>query len=71
LSLLVDQQREGDAGFLPKLPRVIAVAKADRRQLGSRLPKVLRAVAQLCDVLAAEDSAVVAQKHHDCRPVLP
>jgi hypothetical protein len=62
-SLFVDQQWERDPGVFAKDTRVGSVAQTDRgeiRTLGSELGFVC---AQLRDVLAAEDSAIVAQEN--------
>jgi hypothetical protein len=61
--LFVDQQWERDAGVFAKDTRVGPVAQTDRgeiRTLGSELGFVC---AQLRDMLAAEDSAIVAQEN--------
>jgi len=63
LALLVDQQRERNARILPEQARVIRVAKSDGRQVDAPFAESLLVFAQLRDVLAAEDSTVVAQKH--------
>ena len=64
-SLLVDQKREGDASFFPEQERVGPVAKAHRSQVRALLFEGRLVVAQLSDVLTAEDSTIVAQKHED------
>jgi hypothetical protein len=58
----IDQQRKGDAGFLPKQAGVVQVAQPDRSQRGSGLLKFTLVLAQLRDMLAAEDSAIVPQE---------
>ncbi len=63
LSPVVDQQRKGDAGLILEGRGVAPVAKADRGQSGTRPADLLLVVAQLRDVLAAKNSAVVAQEH--------
>jgi len=58
----IDQQRERDTGFLAKQAGIIQVAQSNRRQPGSGLLKLVFVLAQLRDMLAAEDSAVVPQE---------
>ena len=60
LALLVDQQRERDSRFLPKLLGIVSVSETNRGECRSGRTKLLLVVAQLRDVLAAKDSAVVA-----------
>jgi hypothetical protein len=71
LALLVDQQGKRDAGLFPKQARVVCVAQSDGRQVGAALVEFLFVFAQLRDVLAAEDSTIVAQEHHHRRLPLP
>jgi len=70
-TLLVDQKGESDAGVLAKLLRVVPVAEAYRRQICALVSKRLLLCAQLRDMLAAEDSAVVTQEDQDRRLTLP
>jgi hypothetical protein len=63
-ALFVDQQWEGDAGVFPKMASVVEVAQADRDKPGALARKSLLVFAQLRDVLAAEDSAVVTKEHN-------
>jgi len=67
----IDQEREGDAGFLAKQARVVHVAEADCRQRGSGLFELAFLFAQLRDMLAAEDSTVVPQKNYHGGILLP
>ncbi len=67
----IDQQREHDAGLLAEPAGIIHVAQPDRRQRGSGLLKFELVCAQLRDMLAAEDSAVVPQKNNYGRGALP
>src|SRR5690349_19187537 len=62
--LLVNQQRECDAGFLTKLAGVISIAESDGGQRCSTLLECLLAFAQLHDMLAAEDSPIMAQENY-------
>ena len=70
-ALLVDEERERDPGVLAERPRVLPVAEADRRQASPRGAEGLLVLAQLRDVLAAEDSAVVPEEDEHGRPALP
>ena len=54
-----------DTGLLAKLLGVDAVAQAYGGQICSQTPECFLSFAQLRDVLAAEDSAVVTQKDDD------
>ena len=67
----IDQQREGDACLLAKGASIVHVAKPDRRERGSGLLEFILVCAQLRDVLAAEDSAIVAEKDDDGRIRFP
>jgi len=69
--VLVDQQRKADTGIFSKHARVIAIAQPDRRQVYSFRPKPALIFAQLRDVLAAENSTVMAQKHDRGRLFFP
>ncbi len=62
-ALLIDQQRESDAGFLTKRARVGTVAHSDRCQDGALLAECFLMFTQMRDVLPAEDSAIVTQKN--------
>jgi hypothetical protein len=65
LAVGVDEEREVDAGFFLEDAGVTSVAKADGGEggvLGAKGPLVF---AQLRDVFATEDSAVVAEEHED------
>lgn len=70
-ALGIDQQRKRDAGFFAKQAGIVHVAQSDRHQLGSGLLELLLVLAQLRDMLAAEDSTVVPQEDNYGRIVLP
>ena len=70
-ALLVDEQREPNARIVPEQPRVGCVAQSDGRQVGAPLAEVLLVYAQLRDMLAAEDSTIVAQEDYHRRLPLP
>jgi len=67
----VNQEGKHDTGLLAKEAGIIQVAQADGRQCGSRFLELVFVLAQLRDVLAAEDSTVVAQEHDDAWACLP
>ena len=70
-ALVVDQQREVDAGFLAEEPGIAGVAQANNSKMRAFLLKLGFKFAQLRDVLSAEDSTVVPKKDHDGRPTFP
>ena len=61
-ALFVDQQGEGDPRLLAEEPGVVGVPKTDCGEGGSGFVDLKLMIAQLCDMLAAEDSAIVAQE---------
>jgi hypothetical protein len=65
LAVGVDEEREVDAGFFLKEAGVAGVAEADGGEGGIFCAEVRLVFAQLRDVLAAEDSAVVAKENED------
>jgi hypothetical protein len=71
LARVIDQQREGDPGIFTEHPGVIHVAQSDRRDPDSAFLKLLLLCAQLRDVLAAEDSTIMAQKRYYRRALFP
>ena len=71
LALLVNQQLKMDVRFIAESSRVGQVAQADGGQSGPLLQKRLLVIAQLRDVLAAENSAVVPKEYQHRRPVFP
>lgn len=71
LPFFVDEQRKCDSRFLPKLPGVDDVAQANRAERSSFVANRLLVLAQLRDMLAAEDSAVVPQKDNHRRLLVP
>ena len=70
-TLLVYQKGEGDAGVVAKLLRVDPVTEAHGREVRALVPKSWLVCAQLRDVLAAEDSSVVAQEDQHGRLAPP
>jgi hypothetical protein len=71
LTLFVNQEGKSDTGLLLKLPGVNGVAEANGGESRSFAAKGLFVFAQLRDVLAAEDSAVVTEENHDGGPFVP
>ena len=65
--LFIDQQREFDAGVFAELTGVDGVAEADGNELSAFLGEFLLVLAQLRNMLAAENSAIVAKKDYDGR----
>jgi len=71
LALVVDQEGKRNAGLLPEQARVVCVAESDGRQVGALLAEGLFVFAQLRDVLAAENSTIVAKEDHYGRLPVP
>jgi hypothetical protein len=69
--VLVDEQGEVDFGFLLEEAGVVGVAEADGGEGDAFFAEGLLVFAQLRDVLAAKDSAVVAKENQDGGIVLP
>ena len=71
LAVLVDEQGEVDAGFLLEDASIICITEADGGEGGTLFAEGLLVLAQLRDVLATEDSTVVAKKDEDGGIVFP
>jgi hypothetical protein len=71
LALFVDQQRESDARLFAENSCIVPVAKADGGQRRAFIQEGLLVFAQLRDVLAAKNSAVVPEKNEDGRLLFP
>ena len=69
--LLVDQKRKRDPLIFAENAGIIAIAQAYRHQIGALRAEFGLVIAQLRDVLAAEDSSIVAQKGYHARLLLP
>jgi hypothetical protein len=67
----VNQQRKRDAGLFAKKACVMRLSEPDRRQVDRSVPERWFVFAQLRDVLAAKNSAVVSQKHEHGGPAGP
>src|SRR5260370_6035201 len=71
LAVLGDQQREADVSFFAELAGVIAIAESDGGQACSTFLELALVFAQLRDMLAAENSAVVAEEDDHGRMIFP
>lgn len=71
LPLLVNQQRKSDAGLVTKSPRVRQIAQSNGGQPCSLVRKRLLMIAQLRDVLSAENSAVMPKEDDYRGPGFP
>jgi hypothetical protein len=71
LPVRIDQKGESDSTLFAKNLGVVCVAQANGCQPGAFIAECLFMVAQLRDVLAAEDSSVVAKENDHCRFVGP
>ena len=71
LALFINEQRKGDAGLFAEKACIVAVTKTDGGERSAFVQEGLLVFAQLRDVLAAKDSAVVAEKNDDGRAALP
>jgi len=71
LPLGINQKWEHDSSLLAKDLGVVCVAQADGGQPSAFIAECLFVVAQLRDVLAAEDSSVVAKEDDHCGLVGP
>ena len=67
----IDEQRKSNAGLLAEGASIVHIAEADGGQRGSGLLELLLVLAQLRDMLTAENSAVVPQKDDDGRILFP
>jgi hypothetical protein len=65
LTLFVNQEGKSDPGLLAKLPGINGVTEANCGENCAFVAEGLFVFAQLRDVLAAKDSAVVAQENND------
>ena len=62
VAFLIDEQRECDSGFFSEEAGIVLVAQSDCGDAGAFTLEISLVLAQLRDVLAAEDSAIVPQK---------
>ena len=71
LPLGINQKGEGDSSLMAKDLGVVCVAQADGGQPSAFIAECLFVVAQLRDVLAAENSSVVAKEGDHCGVIGP
>jgi len=71
LAVFVDQQGKFDLCFFLEDPGVVGIAEADGGESGLFFAEGLLMFAQLRDMLAAEDSAVVAKENQDGGIIFP
>jgi hypothetical protein len=71
LALFVNQQRESDARFFAENSCIVPATKSDGGHRSAFIQERSLVFAQLRDVLAAKNSAIVAQKNDNGRLVLP
>jgi hypothetical protein len=69
--IVVNQQREINAGLFPEVARILHPAQSDRNHACASILYLLFPRAQLRHVLTAEDSAPVPQEDDDCRLLRP
>lgn len=62
LAALINQQGKGNPGFFAKLARIVIVTQPNGSEACTLFAKFLLVFTQLRDVLAAEDSAVMAKE---------
>lgn len=70
-ALLIDQKRERDTRFFAKGAGVLHVSQPNGRYSRARLPDRAFVLAQLRDMLPAEDSSIVAKKNNHGRRRVP
>jgi hypothetical protein len=70
-SLLVDQQRKRDSSLLAKQATVAHIAEPDGGEIGALGSELLLMIAQLRNMLAAEDSSVVTKENNHGGPTFP
>ena len=71
LPLLIDQKRKLDSCLLAEGTGIVGIAQSDSSKCCSLVFELLLVLAQLRNVLTAEDSTIVAKKNHDCPMVSP
>jgi hypothetical protein len=67
----IDEQRKSNTGCFSKLAGIVHIAQANSRERGSGLLEFALVLAQLRDVLAAENSTIVPQEHNHSGIALP
>ena len=71
LAFVIDEKRKLDAGFLAEKLGIARIAQSDGGQASAFFAKLLFELAQLRDMLTAENSAVMAEKNNDRRRIGP
>lgn len=69
--LVIDQQRKLDSGFFAEGTGIVGIAQPNCGKCCSLVFELLLVLAQLRNVLTAEDSTIVAEENHNCRMVSP
>ena len=67
----IDQQWKRDTGLITKEAGIMHIAESNRSQPGSGAPEVVLVFAQLRDVLAAKNSAIMPKEDNHGGTVLP
>jgi len=70
-TLLVDQKRKTDSRFFAKELGIVRISQADRCQRRPRFFEFLLVFAQLRNMLAAEESTVMAKENQHRRTPFP
>lgn len=70
-AFFIYQQWERDSGFFPEQARIGEIAQADSGQLRTCCFEFILVLAQLRDVLTAEDSSVMTKENYHRRALLP
>ena len=70
-ALLVNQERKRNSRFFAKSAGIVRVTEADRGEPSAFGFEFWFILAQLRDVLTAEDSTIVSQKHNHGRTIGP
>ena len=71
MAFFVDKQRKRDSGLFPEELGVVRIAQSNCRDAGSSVPEFCLVFAQLRDVLAAKDSAIMPKEDDHGDTVLP
>jgi hypothetical protein len=70
-TFFIDKERKMDTSLLAEEPGVAGVAQADDSKMSAFTFELGFKFAQLRDVLSAEDSTIMTQKHHHGRSTFP
>ena len=69
--MFVYQKRKLNSCLITECARVALITQAHRSQMCSCIFEAIFLLAQLRDMLAAEDSTIMAQEYQDYRRILP